>query len=82
MEYKKELVKLGLTLLEKHLTAETWGNISLRDPETGKIYLTPSAMKYDEITSIMEYLTNNLSESFRLPGSTGDGNAGDKEQKK
>ena len=50
MEFKKELVKLGLTLLEKHLTAETWGNISLRDPETGKIYLTPSAMKYDEIT--------------------------------
>jgi hypothetical protein len=33
-------------------------------------------MKYDEITSIMEYLTNNLSESFRLPGDTGDGNAG------
>jgi hypothetical protein len=30
----------------------------------------------------MEYLTNNLSESFRLPGSTGDGNAGDKKQKK
>ena len=25
---------------------------------------------------IMEYLTNNLSESFRLPGDTGDGNAG------
>ena len=49
MDYKKEIVKLGLTLLEKHLTAETWGNISLRDPETGNIYLTPSAMKYDEI---------------------------------
>jgi hypothetical protein len=34
-------------------------------------------MKYDEVTSIMEYLTNNLSESFRLLGESGDGNAGD-----
>jgi heat-inducible transcriptional repressor len=49
----------------------------------GKIgVIGPTRMKYDEITSIMEYLTNNLSESFRLPGSTGDGNAGDKKQKK
>ena len=43
----------------------------------GKIgVIGPTRMKYDEITSIMEYLTNNLSESFRLPGDTGDGNAG------
>jgi hypothetical protein len=27
-------------------------------------------MKYDEVTSIMEYLTNNLSESFRLTEGT------------
>jgi heat-inducible transcriptional repressor len=26
----------------------------------------PTRMKYDEVTSLMEYLTNNLSESFRL----------------
>lgn len=33
----------------------------------GKIgVIGPTRMKYDEITSIMEYLTNNLSESFRL----------------
>ena len=44
----------------------------------GKIgVIGPTRMKYDEITSIMEYLTNNLSESFRLPESTGEGNAGD-----
>jgi hypothetical protein len=30
----------------------------------------------------MEYLTNNLSESFRLPENTGEGNAGDKKQNK
>ena len=34
----------------------------------GKIgVIGPTRMKYDEVTSIMEYLTNNLSESFRLP---------------
>ena len=49
----------------------------------GKIgVIGPTRMKYDEITSIMEYLTNNLSESFKLPGSTADENAGDKRQKK
>ena len=43
----------------------------------GKIgVIGPTRMKYDEITSIMEYLTSNLSESFKLPADTGDGNAG------
>ncbi len=33
----------------------------------GKVgVIGPTRMKYDEVTSIMEYLTNNLSESFRL----------------
>ncbi len=41
----------------------------------GKIgVIGPTRMKYDEVTAIMEYLTNNLSESFRLTGS------GDSEQ--
>ena len=39
----------------------------------GKIgVIGPTRMKYDEITSIMEYLTNNLSESFSLTGSDDD----------
>ena len=39
----------------------------------GKIgVIGPTRMKYDEITSIMEYLTNNLSESFRLTGKVGE----------
>ena len=45
----------------------------------GKIgVIGPTRMKYDEITSIMEYLTNNLSESFKLTDNTGntDGSAG------
>ena len=33
----------------------------------GKIgVIGPTRMKYGEVTSLMEYLTNNLSESFRL----------------
>lgn len=40
----------------------------------GKIgVIGPTRMKYDEVTSIMEYLTNNLSESFRLAPPDDDG---------
>ena len=70
MDHKKETVKLGMALLEKNLTAETWGNISLRDPETGKIYLTPSAMRYDEITEediVVCDIDGNVIEGSRKP---------------
>lgn len=44
----------------------------------GKIgVIGPTRMKYDEVTSIMEYLTNNLSESFRLPAGSGPGDGTD-----
>lgn len=50
MNWKAELVKAGRDMLEKGLTVETWGNLSLRDPETGTVYMTPSAMPYHTIT--------------------------------
>lgn len=50
MNYKQQLVQAGRDMLEKKLTVETWGNLSLRDPDTGRIYLTPSAMPYSTIT--------------------------------
>ena len=50
MDYRELIVQSGLRMARSGLTAETWGNISARDPETGRIYLTPSAMKYDAIT--------------------------------
>lgn len=50
MNYKKLIVDSGLTMLKSGLTVGTWGNISVRDPETGLIYLTPSGMAYDTIT--------------------------------
>lgn len=48
--YRKALIEAGKTLLHSGLTVETWGNLSLRDPETGLIYLTPSAMDYETCT--------------------------------
>ena len=50
MDYKELVVESGLDLVKRGLTVETWGNISARDPETGRIYLTPSAMSYFTIT--------------------------------
>ena len=50
MNYKEHLIACGKRMLHSGLTVETWGNISVRDPETGLIYLTPSGMPYDSIT--------------------------------
>lgn len=49
MDYRLRLIEAGKQMLEKKLTVETWGNLSLRDPETGLVYLTPSAMPYHTI---------------------------------
>ncbi|MFR3530066.1 MAG: class II aldolase/adducin family protein [Lachnospiraceae bacterium] len=49
MNYKKLIVESGKRMAGSGLTVETWGNISIRDPETGLVYLTPSAMLYDTI---------------------------------
>lgn len=47
---KQVLIESGKRMLGKGLTVETWGNISLRDSQTGKIYLTPSGMDYSLLT--------------------------------
>jgi heat-inducible transcriptional repressor len=48
----------------------------------GKIgVIGPTRMKYDEVTSIMEYLTNNLSESFRLADGSEEESSGSEEEK-
>lgn len=49
MDYKKYVVDCGMRMFKSGLTVETWGNISIKDPETGLIYLTPSGMDYDII---------------------------------
>ncbi|MCE5196938.1 MAG: class II aldolase/adducin family protein [Negativicutes bacterium] len=48
-DFCQQIVTAGRRMLQSNLTVETWGNLSLRDPETGFIYITPSAMAYDTI---------------------------------
>jgi L-fuculose-phosphate aldolase len=46
---KETVVEAGRTMVRERLTLGTWGNVSLRDPETGFIYITPSGIPYLEI---------------------------------
>jgi L-fuculose-phosphate aldolase len=50
-DFLQKVVDGGMAMVEKGLTVGTWGNISIRDPETGFIYVKPSGMYYDEITA-------------------------------
>ena len=68
--YKKLILDAGLRMLHSGLTVETWGNLSARDPKTGLVYLTPSAMRYDIICEddiIVSKLDGTLVESRRKP---------------
>jgi L-fuculose-phosphate aldolase len=47
LNFRDVVKNAGIRMLHSGLTVETWGNISVRDPETGLVYLTPSAMPYD-----------------------------------
>lgn len=67
MDFRKIIVDAGVRMLHSGLTVETWGNISVRDPETGLVYLTPSAMAYD-------VLTPDDIVTMRLDGSVATGN--------
>ncbi len=44
--YKQMLFDAGNEFVKRSLTVGTWGNLSVRDPETGYIYVTPSGMDY------------------------------------
>jgi L-fuculose-phosphate aldolase len=70
MDYKELIVQSGIRMSGSGLTVETWGNISARDPETGLVYLTPSAMKYDTITEddvVVTDIDGNIREGTRKP---------------
>ena len=70
MNSRELIVKSGLRMANSGLTVETWGNISVRDPETGLVYLTPSAMPYDTITAddvVVCDLDGNIVEGTRKP---------------
>ena len=70
MDYRKLIVESGLRMSTSGLTVETWGNISARDPETGLVYLTPSAMQYNTITEedvVVCDLEGNIVQGTRKP---------------
>lgn len=70
MNYKAFLIEAGKRMLHSGLTVETWGNISVRDPETGYVYLTPSGMAYDYLTEddiVVMDIDGNRIEGERVP---------------
>lgn len=68
--YKEIVVEAGLKMLKDGLTVGTWGNISARDIETGLIYITPSGMDYEGITTddiIVMDNELNIVDGHRIP---------------
>ncbi len=49
-DYLQQVVDGGMEMVRRELTVGTWGNISIRDTETGLIYIKPSGMPYESIT--------------------------------
>lgn len=49
IELKQSIVDGGMRLFNQGLTVGTWGNLSIRDPETNLVYIKPSGMNYPEI---------------------------------
>jgi len=48
-ELKRVVAGAGVTMIEQGLTVGTWGNVSVRDSETGLIYISPSGIDYEDI---------------------------------
>lgn len=70
MNFRTDLVEAGKRMLHSGLTVETWGNLSLRDPSSGLVYLTPSAMPYDTLTEddiVVMRLDGTVAEGHRKP---------------
>ena len=70
MDYRSLIVESGKKMSHSDLTVSTYGNISYRDPETGRVYLTPSGMDYDTITEddiVVVDLDGNRLEGERKP---------------
>ena len=57
LEVKKEIIRVGLELLEKGLIVRTWGNISCR-VDKRHFLITPSGIKYEDLTPDKIVLVN------------------------
>ncbi len=70
MNFKRLIIESGIQLLNSNMTVETWGNISVRNPETGRIYLTPSGMDYSTLSEsdvVVCDIDGNILEGKRKP---------------
>ena len=70
MDYKALIVESGIKMYNSGLTIETWGNISVRDPLTDLVYLTPSGMDYTKCIAADISVCNlqgDIIESYRKP---------------
>ena len=43
--FKKLLAESAKKVENSKMTTETWGNISIRDPETGYVFLSPAGIR-------------------------------------
>lgn len=48
-KYKQVVIDAGKEMCKRSLTVGTWGNLSVRDLESGYIFLTPSGMNYETL---------------------------------
>jgi len=50
-DLREQVVQVGLTALEREVVHGTAGNMSVRDPESGLIAISPSGMPYHAVTA-------------------------------
>ncbi|GKX27666.1 aldolase [Vallitalea longa] len=70
MDYKELIIESGKKMYKGGFTIETWGNISVKDPKTNLVYLTPSAMDYMDCTTddvVVCNLNGDIVEGKRKP---------------
>ena len=68
--WKREVINGGIRMLEEGITIGTWGNVTIRDPETGYVYLSPSGMPYKTLTEddiVVVLLDGSRVEGTRRP---------------
>lgn len=71
-ELRKEIVAIGVKILQTGLVTVTWGNISVKDSETGYIAITPSALDYDIMVPedvVIVDIEGNVIDGTRKPSS-------------
>ncbi|MBN1132290.1 MAG: L-ribulose-5-phosphate 4-epimerase [Bacteroidales bacterium] len=65
-ETKEKVLRANLDLVKYHLVIFTWGNVSMRDPDTGYIVIKPSGVPYDEMKA--DYMVVLDGEGKRVEG--------------